>query len=46
MDWNRFQFEFTVPEGVGEAKSLYIGLYLSKEARGKVRIAHVEIVPL
>ena len=46
MDWSRFQFEFTVPEGVGEEKSPYIGFYLPKEAEGKVWIDHVEIVPL
>ena len=46
MDWTRFQFEFTVPEGVGEEKSPYIGFYLPKEAEGKVWIDHVEIVPL
>ena len=46
MDWSRFQFEFTVPEGVGEAMPPYIGFYLPKEAEGKVWIDHVEIVPL
>ena len=46
MDWSRFQFEFTVPEGVGEEKSPYIGFYLPKEGEGKVWIDHVEIVPL
>jgi hypothetical protein len=46
MDWNRFQYDFTVPEGVGEKQSPYIGFYLPKEAEGKVWIDHVEIVPL
>ena len=45
-DWTRYQFDFTVPEGVGTAGSPYIGFYLPAGAEGKVWIDHAEIVPV
>ena len=46
MEWNRYQFEFTAPEGTGTDRSPYLGFYLPKEARGKVWIDHVEMFPV
>ena len=46
MEWTRYQFDFTAPEGIGSEHSPFLGFYLSKEAEGKVWIDHVEIVPV
>ena len=46
MEWTRYQFEFTIPEGTGSAGAPHIGFHLHVDAEGKVWIDHVEMVPV
>ena len=46
LPWTRYQFEFTAPANIGTKGAPYIGFYLSPDARGKVWIDHVELIPV
>ena len=46
LPWTRYQFEFTAPADIGTKGAPYIGFYLSPDARGKVWIDHVVLIPV
>ena len=46
LPWTRYQFEFTAPANIGTKGAPYIGFYLAPNARGKVWIDHVELIPV